>query len=44
MSWEYRELESVRDDSSMLLFRWLMGVEQLEVRGRRGRTTFSGVS
>jgi hypothetical protein len=52
LSWEYRELESgVRGDRSRLLWAWLAGVEQPEVRARRGVvdaddvvSAFSGVS
>lgn len=34
----------VLEESSRLLYSWLIGVEQLEVRVRCGTATFSGVS
>lgn len=34
----------VREESSRLLYSWLMGVEQLEVRVRCGTAAFSGAS
>lgn len=34
----------VLEDRSWLLYSWLMGVEQLDVSGRRGAAALSGVS